>query len=165
MVKNKKKDTEVTSDIKYIELLSDSLREDMKDIKLDVKEVSYSLLGISKELGGVAQSIRGSEARIKTLEGGYSDLRGEVTKISSSHPNGSLKVLVLRMAPWLIAALLMGAAFTGYAFSGLSDDGGDLVKAIEKKLDAKIDTKVNSELKQISNDIEYLISQESDGGI
>ena len=161
----KKQDSESTGDVRYLELLMDDFRDYMQESREDIKDIRETMstmkVDFSRELGGIQQAITGSNARIKKVEDKTSTLKTDVAQMSVKHPNGASKYLLWKMFPWLLMALISGAAFTGYAFSGLSDFDTDVVEQIEQRLNKKIEKEVD----KISNDIDYLIEQEQDGGV
>lgn len=165
MPKKKKPNTDVTGDVKYLELIAEDFKDYIKESKSDIRDISNTMSDMksdfNRELGGIQQAITGQNARIKKVEEKASSIKNEFSQLSVKHPNGSSKYMLWRMLPWLVMALISGAAFTGYAFSELSIPNDDMIEKVEKRLNRKIDKEMN----KLGNDIDYLIEQESDGGM
>lgn len=163
MPKNKKED--ITGDVKYLELLAGDFRDYMKESRDDLVGIRDTISNMksefSRELGGIQQAITGSNARIKKLEDGHSNLKSDFSSLSVKHPNGSLRHLLWKVAPWLVTAVITGAAFTGYAFSEFMSSDPEMIEMIEDRMNKKIEKEVD----KLSDDIDYLIEQEQDGGV
>lgn len=161
---NKKQDSDITGDVRYLELLTEDFREYMKESREDMKDLRETMSTMksdfNRELGGIEQAITGQNARIKKLEGNTSTLKTEFSQLSTKHPNGSNKYFLWKMIPWLLMALISGASLTGYAFSEMSNVDTDIVEKIEQRLNDKID----KEMSKLGQNIDYLIEQQ-DGGI